>query len=287
MGAYGDGTLATAGIGRYLTKAMNLPQSTVDSTANDLQLLLIREYWNEHIHDLEIATEPVGSAEFFRELDEYRFEKLSYLPTAVDFSAYGGKQLLEVGCGVGTDLVHFARGGAIVTGVDLSEVSVDLARQNFRHNLLTGNLQVMNGEALAFEDGSFDAVYCHGVLGYTANAPNMVNELHRVLRPGGQAIMMVYNKYSWLNALSKVMNVGLEHEDAPVLEKYSIWGFRKLLGPFARIHILPERFPVRTRLHHGLKATLFNDLFVRVFNTMPKTLVRPTGWHLMAFATKS
>ena len=83
------------------------------------------------------------------------------------------------------------------------------------------------------------------------------------------------------------MNVELEHEDAPVLEKYSIWGFRELLGPFSQTRILPERFPVKTQLHHGLKATLFNDLFVRVFNTMPKTLVRPTGWHLMAFATKS
>ena len=174
--------------------AMTLPQSAVDSTANDLKLSQIRDYWNEHIHDLEIATNPVGSAEFFRELDDYRFEKLSYLPTIIKFSAYRGKQFLEVGCGVGTDLVHFARGGAIVTGVDLSEVSVSLARQNFRHSQLTGNLQVMNGEALTFEDRSFDVVYCHGVLGYTASATNMVNEIHRVLRPGGQAIMMVYNK---------------------------------------------------------------------------------------------
>lgn len=287
MGADGDGTLAAAGIGHYLTMAITLPQFTVSSTTNNFQLSLIRDYWNEHIHDLEIATKPVGSAEFFRELDEYRFEKLNYLPTIIDFSAYRGKQLLEVGCGVGIDLVHFARGGAIVTGVDISEVSVDLARQNLQHNQLTGNLQVMNGEALAYEDRSFDTVYCHGVLGYTSNAAKMVNELHRVLRPGGQAIMMVYNKYSWLNALSKVMKVELEHEDAPVLEKYSIRGFRILLEPFAQVRILPERFPVRTRLHHGLKATLYNDLFVRGFNMLPKAMIRPTGWHLMAFATKS
>ena len=287
MGIDGLRTLAAARAGRYLSVAMNLPQFTNNLAANDLLISQIRDYWNDHIHDLEIATQPVGSAAFFRELDAYRFEKLSYLPDLVDFSAFSGKELLEVGCGAGIDLVRFARGGANVTGVDLSEVSIDLARQNLRHNQLTGNLQVMNGEALTYEDSTFDVVYCHGVLGYTASAPRMVSELHRVLRPDGQAIMMVYNKYSWLNALSKVMSVGLEHEDAPVLEKYAIVEFRELLAPFAQIRIIPERFPVKTRLHHGLKGTLFNDLFVGTYNALPRALVRPTGWHLMAFATKN
>jgi ubiquinone/menaquinone biosynthesis C-methylase UbiE len=234
-----------------------------------------------------MTTYPAGSAEFFQELDDYRFEKLNYLLALVDFSEYSGKQLLEVGCGLGTDLVHFAQGSADVTGVDLSDVSIDLARQNFAHNQLSAKLQVMNGEALAYNDNSFDVVYCHGVLGYTANPKKMVYEIYRVLKPGGKAIIMVYNKHSWLNALSKLMKVRLEHEDAPVLEKYSIAEFRKLLNPFTQIQIIPERFPVRTRLHHGMKGRLFNDIFVGIYNTLPRTLTRPTGWHLMAFALKS
>lgn len=99
--------------------------------------------------------------------------------------------------------------------------------------------------------------------------------------------MMVYNRHSWLNALSKVMKVGLEHEDAPVLRKYTIGEFRDLLRPFAKVQIIPERFPVRTRLHGGLKATLYNDVFVNMFNLLPRRLVRPLGWHLMAFTKKS
>jgi ubiquinone/menaquinone biosynthesis C-methylase UbiE len=75
----------------------------------------------------------------------------------------------------------------------------------------------MNGEALDFEDNSFDIVYAHGVLQYTANPTKMAAEIYRVVKTGGQAILMVYNKYSWLNLLSKVMQVSLEHEDAPVL----------------------------------------------------------------------
>lgn len=253
---------------------------------NGVLLETIRLYWNEHIHDLEIATEPVGTAGFFRELDQYRFDKLRYLPQLLNFPSYRGRKLLEVGCGAGIDLVRFARDGAIVTGVDLAETSIELARQNFAHAGLTAELCVMNGEALEFADDTFEVVYAHGVLQYTADAQKMVDEIYRVLRPGGQAICMVYNKYSWLNALSKLMKVELEHQDAPVLQKYSVGELKKLLRPFRQVRIVPERFPIETRLHQGLKARLYNQLFVRAFHLLPRALVRPTGWHLMAFAHK-
>ena len=261
-------------------------KGSMEKVEGDLLLEAVRTYWNEHIHDLEIAKQPVGSLGFFEELDEYRFDKLRYLPQLVDFDGYAGKRLLEVGSGVGIDLIRFARGGAQVTGVDLAEVSIELARENFACHGLSADLRVMNGEALEFPDDSFDVVYAHGVLQYTADAGKMVNELQRVLKPGGQAILMVYNKYSWLNLMSNVMNVGLEHQDAPVLNKYSIGEFKRLLRPFEEVQLVPERFPVETRLHHGFKARLYNQGFVKVFNLLPRRLVRPLGWHLMAFATK-
>ncbi len=83
------------------------------------------------------------------------------------------------------------------------------------------------------------------------------------------------------------MKVELEHEDAPVIRTYSIKEFKQMLRPFASVKIVPERFPVPSRLHHGLKATLYNKLFVGLFNSLPRAWVRPLGWHLMAFATKS
>ncbi len=246
----------------------------------------IREYWNEHIHDLKIAKHPVGTKEFFDELDEYRFDKLRYLPQLVDFNSYRNKKLLEVGCGVGIDLVRFARGGAIVTGIDLAEVSIELARKNFELNGLEGELLVGNGEALEFEDNSFDVVYAHGVLQYTANPQLMINEIHRVVKPGGEVIIMVYNRFSWLNFLSQTLGVALEHEDAPVLRKFSKKEFQNLLENFSEVRIIPERFPVKSRLHQGVKALFFNYIFVPVFNLIPRFITRPTGWHLMAFAKK-
>jgi ubiquinone/menaquinone biosynthesis C-methylase UbiE len=247
----------------------------------------IQRYWNERIHDLEMTEHPVGTREFFDDLDDYRFDKLHYLPRLVDFAAYRGRTLLELGCGIGTDLVRFAQGGAIVTGVDLSSTAIELARRNFElQGVTAAELRVANAESLPFADASFDVVYGHGVVQYTADASRLIREGHRVLKPGGEAIFMVYNRLSWLNGLSKLMKVPLEHEDAPVLKKYSIAEFRHLLAPFAEVRIVPERFPVKSRLHKGWKGVAFNTMFVGTFNALPRAWVRPLGWHLMAFCRK-
>ena len=247
----------------------------------------IQRYWNTRIHDLEMTSHPVGTLAFFDDLDDYRFDKLHYLPQLVDFGGFAGESLLEVGCGIGTDLVRFAKGGAKVIGVDLSQTAIDLAAKNFAlHGVTPVELRVANGEALPYADGAFDHVYGHGVIQYTADPAQLIRECHRVLKPGGTGIFMVYNRVSWLNALSKVMKVALEHEDAPCLRKFSIAEFRTLLAPFKDVRIVPERFPVKSRLHGGWKGWAFNTCFVGTFNALPRSWVRPLGWHLMAFTRK-
>jgi ubiquinone/menaquinone biosynthesis C-methylase UbiE len=246
----------------------------------------VRAYWTRHIHDLEITRHPVGSRGFFEDLDQYHFEKLHHLLRLVDFDGYRGRMVLEVGCGAGVDLARFARGGAEVTGVDLTDSAIQLARMNFEQQGLTGRFEVADGEHLPFPDNTFDLVYAHGVVQYTANPQRLVGECRRVLKPGGQAVFQVYNRISWLNALSKLMKVGLEHDDAPVLLKFSATEFRRLLSDFREVNIVAERFPVKSRLHSGWKGAVFNGLFVGAFNTLPRGLVRPFGWHLLAFCRK-
>jgi SAM-dependent methyltransferase len=246
----------------------------------------VREYWERHIHDLEITRHEVGSRGFFDDLDEYHFEKLHHLLRLVDFNGYRNRAVLEVGCGAGVDLARFARGGARVTGIDLAQSAIELARANFSQQGLSGDLRVANGEALPFPDESFDLVYAHGVVQYTSDPRRLVMECWRVLKPGGRAIFQVYNRISWLNALSKVMKVGLEHDDAPVLAKFTIGEFRQLLSGFREVQIVPERFPVRSRLHGGWKGAVYNGMFVGTFNAVPRPLVRRFGWHLLAFCLK-
>ena len=201
----------------------------------------------------------------------------------MDFNGYAGRRVLEVGCGAGVDLVRFARGGARATGVDVADAAIALARENLGHQAPDATLCVADGERLPFPDDTFDFVYAHGVVQYTANDRALVDECRRVVKPGGIVFFQVYNRVSWLNALSKVMKVGLEHEDAPVLRKYSPGEFRRLLSGFASVRFVPERFPVKSRLHKGWKGTLYNTFFVGTFNAIPRPLVRRFGWHLLAF----
>jgi 2-polyprenyl-3-methyl-5-hydroxy-6-metoxy-1,4-benzoquinol methylase len=246
----------------------------------------LRGYWNGHIHDMSIVRHPVGTQGFFEDLREYRFDKQRYLPSVVDFSAYKNKRLLEVGCGVGIDLIQFAKHGAHVTGIDLSEQAIQLAEKNFELSGLKGDLRIMDGEDLGFSAGTFDVVYAHGVLPYTGDVQRMTREIHRVLKPGGEAILQLYNRRSWLYLLSKIMSVKLEHEDAPAFHTHSLGELKGLLTPFKKTQIIVERFPVKTRLHGGFKGFFYNVLFVGIFNAVPRPLVRRFGWHFLAKAIK-
>jgi SAM-dependent methyltransferase len=246
----------------------------------------IRAYWDAHIHDVAITSHPVGSPGFFADLDHYHFEKLHHLVRLVDFAGLGGRRVLDVGCGPGVDLARFAAAGAVATGVDASRTAIELARQNASQRQLPAALAVADGEALPFPAASFEYVFAHGVVQYTADPARLVREVRRVLVDGGTALLQVYNRRSWLNALSKLMKVDLEHADAPVLRRYTHDEFRGLLDGFSDVRLVTERFPVRTRLHKGWKGALFNHVFVGAFNALPRALTGRLGWHLIAVCRK-
>jgi SAM-dependent methyltransferase len=260
----------------------------VPSPQADLKINLddVRSYWNAHIHDFEISSHAPGTPGFFKELDAYHFEKLHHLPRLVDFAAYRGQKVLDVGCGVGVDLARFVRHGAIGFGIDISERALDLAKRHFEIEGLEADLRMGSGEAMPYDDATFDFVFAHGVVQYTVQPERLVAECRRVLKPGGRALFQVYNRISWLNLLSWVLRTPLEHEDAPVLLKYTIKEFQELLHGFSSVEIVTERFPVRSRLHRGVKGALYNTFFVGAFNALPRSATRRFGWHLLGFCQK-
>jgi len=258
-----------------------------DAVASDLhQARRVRAYWDAHIHDLAITRHEVGSPGFFADLDEYHFEKLHHLRRLVEFDGPEGRRVLDVGCGTGVDLVHFARGGAAAIGIDVSEAAIRLAAANLGLQRVAAHLVVGDDQALPFADATFDYVFAHGVVQYTADDRRLVEECRRMLKPGGKAFVQVYNRVSWLSALSRVMRVDLEHADAPVLRTYTHASFRRLLDGFSRVHLVTERFPVKSRLHGGWKGALFNGLFVEAFNALPRRWVSRFGWHLIAICAR-
>src|SRR5579863_10731737 len=102
----------------------------------------VRTYWDSHIHDLAVSTHAPGSPGFFADLDAYHFEKLHHLLRLVDFAAWRDRDVLDVGCGAGVEVVRFAQAGARITGVDASPKAVALASENVRQHRLTARLDV-------------------------------------------------------------------------------------------------------------------------------------------------
>jgi len=198
------------------------------SESNAILKERVRTFWQTHPCGSKFATAQVGSREFFDLIEAHRYDKESHILKAADFASSGGLRVLEVGCGLGTDGVQFARAGAIYTGVDLTNAAIELARQNFHYQGLKGSFAFADAEQLQLPDLSFDLVYSHGVLHHTPDAERAVLEIHRVLRPGGRAVVMLYHRHSYNYAV----NIRLLRRAGAHLLKWQagLWLVHRLTG---------------------------------------------------------
>ena len=151
-----------------------------------------------------------GTREFFDEVERHRYQEYApWMPRVMGFNAFAGQRLLEVGCGMGTDLLQFARGGARVTGVDLTPRSIETSRHHLELYGQSGDFALTDAENLPFADESFDVAYSNGVLHHTPDTAEAVREIHRVLRPGGLARVMLYHRDSWYYWFEIMLHRGL------------------------------------------------------------------------------
>ena len=157
----------------------------------------VHDFWQANPCGTKFAEGEVGTREFFDAIERHRYQTEWHIPAVVNFQRWRDSDVLEVGCGLGTDAINFARRGAHYTGVDLTEASVELVRRRFELEGITANLRVADAEALPFADSSFDLVYSHGVLHHTPDTQRAINEVHRVLKPAGTAMVMLYHKNSY------------------------------------------------------------------------------------------
>jgi ubiquinone/menaquinone biosynthesis C-methylase UbiE len=171
----------------------------------------VRAFWQEHPCGTKFADVEPGSRRFYELVEEHRYKKEWHIPAAARFAYSKNLRVLEVGCGLGTDGAQFAKAGANYTGIDLTQAAVDLAKQRFDLFQLPGTFRIADAEHLDFADNSFDLVYSHGVLHHTPDTAAAVREIHRVLRPGGQAMVMLYhrNSYNYRVNISMLRRAGV------------------------------------------------------------------------------
>jgi ubiquinone/menaquinone biosynthesis C-methylase UbiE len=233
--------------------------------------------------------------DWFLEVEAHRYKEYApWMPTVMEFDLHAGERVLEVGAGMGTDLAQFAKHGALVTDVDLSAGHLEHARENFRLRGLEGRFVHHDAESLPFDDGEFDLVYSNGVIHHSPNTARIVDEIHRVVRPGGRTIVMVYAEHSLHYWKTLVGQLGLRQG---MLDRWSVGEImsrhvelsannaRPLVKVYTprRLRQLFHRFEDITIAHRQLTA----PELPRALRWMPVGVAgRLMGWNLIVKARK-
>jgi len=241
----------------------------------------------------------VGSREFFDEVERHRYQEYApWMREVMGFDDFGGQRLLEVGCGMGTDLLQFARGGAKVTAVDLTPRSIETSRRHLELYGQTGEFAIADCERLPFADESFDVAYSNGVLHHTPDTIGAVREIQRVLKVGGQARVMLYYRGSWAYWSQIVLRYGILRGEflrgtsandimskyvefnagggRPLVKAYSRREARSLFANFSRVEITIEQ----------LMRSEFYFLGRLIPERMFRALRRTAGWNVIISAQK-
>jgi SAM-dependent methyltransferase len=146
---------------------------------------------------LENASDGPLTADEFAGIRSSRYRRESHLETVAGFTDHGGKLVVEVGCGIGIDGSRFVEGAARYVGVDQSDVAVRTARWSFDMLGLKGAVVEGDATALPIASASVDFVYSNGVLHHIPDTAGAVREIHRILRPGGRCLVMLYHRSSF------------------------------------------------------------------------------------------
>jgi len=285
----------------------------------------VRTFWQAHPCGTKFSDAEIGTREFFERIEAHRYEKEWHIPAAANFANTRGLRVLEIGCGLGTDGAQFAKAGADYTGVDLTNAAIELARKRFELFGLTGKFQVADAENLNFPDELFDVVYSHGDLHHTPDIDAAVQEIHRDLKPGGRAIVMLYHRGSYnyrigirvlrragagllktdtgiklINVLTGEPTEALQERAAMMRATNGEISADQLLNestdgagnPLARVYSRREAQQLFKEFSKvELRAYFLNKRFIPIVgNLLPRSiesaLASRWGWHLWIYATK-
>jgi 2-polyprenyl-3-methyl-5-hydroxy-6-metoxy-1,4-benzoquinol methylase len=167
----------------------------------DIPIERVQGYWNARPCNIRHSPKQVGTKEYFDEVEARKYMVESHIPGFADFKRWQGKKVLEIGCGIGTDTMNFARHGANVTAVDLTEKSLEVARQRAEVFGLQDRVRFIQANAEELSSyvpvETYDLVYSFGVIHHTPHPERVIEELRKYVKPGGTVKIMVYNRWSW------------------------------------------------------------------------------------------
>ena len=270
-------------------------------TFDKVPVASVQNYWNNRPCNIRHSPKQVGTREYFDEVEARKYLVESHIPRFAEFERWKGKKVLEIGCGIGTDTINFARHGAQVTAVDLTEKSLEVARQRAKVFGLDDKITFYQANAEKLSETvpvqEYDLVYSFGVIHHTPHPENVLEEIRKhYLKPDSTVKIMVYNRWSW-----KVLWILFAYG------KGQFWKWNRLVADYSEAETgCPVTYSYSrtagTQLleDHGLRVTdvMVDHIFafeipeyvqyrykkVWYYRWMPKFLFRALelafGWHL-------
>lgn len=244
----------------------------------------VRDYWNRRPCNIRHSTAPIGTREYFDQVEARKYMVEPHIPLFSEFEKWEGKKVLEIGCGIGTAAVSFAKAGAKYTGVELSEESLSLARKRFAVYGLEGRFFLGNAEELSsfVPSETFDLVYSFGVIHHSPHPETIVRQVRQYLAPDSEFRLMLYAKNSWKNIM---VEAGFDQPEAqsgcPIAFTYAQDEVRTLLKDFEMLSLTQDHiFPYVVE-----KYLQYEYEFQPWFEAMPKEMFRALeqalGWHTL------
>ena len=264
----------------------------------------VKDYWNARPCNVRHSPAEVGTEEYFNQVEARKYFVEPHIPGFAEFERWRGKKVLEIGCGIGTDTINFARAGATVTAVDLSAESLKLANKRAdvfglgdRINFIEANAERLSEFV---KPDAYDLIYSFGVIHHSPRPQEIVDQIRRHFVSSGSTLkLMVYNRYSWkvwwMLLQEKLRfwdldNIIAKHSEAqtgcPITYSYSRRSVKDLIGDGFNIdeifvdHIFPYQIPKYVKYEYE-KEWYFRMLPTGVFRSIERTL----GWHLCVTAT--
>lgn len=260
----------------------------------------VRAYWNRRPCNIRHSNKPVGTRAYFDEVEARKYFVEPHIPGFAEFERWRGKKVLEIGCGIGTDSINFARAGAHVTVIDLSDESLELCKERFQVFGLKAHFYAGNAEHLSeiVPPEKYDLIYSFGVIHHTPHPEQVFEQLKQYCKPGTELRIMLYTKWSWKvfwiilgygkGAFWRTDELVRTYSEAqtgsPITYYYSFNGVRHLMHDFDVTKIRKDHiFPYQIA-----KYVKYEYAWVWYFRWMPMPLFRwlehRLGWHTLIWA---
>jgi SAM-dependent methyltransferase len=258
----------------------------------------VRDYWDKRPCNIRHSPRPVGSRPYFDDVEARKYRVEPHIPAFAEFEAWNGARVLEIGCGIGTDTINFARNGAQVTAVDLSGESLKVARDRVAVFGLEPYIDFYQGSAedlLSFlPTEEYDLIYSFGVLHHTPHPRKAFQQLACYANKWTTLKLMVYNKVSaktlgltkgrfWRDDLVAIQSEA--QTGCPVTYTYTPKSITKALTPWWSVYMteVDHIFPYKIDAYKDYTYERHWWAKLPGFARAEKVL----GWHLMVEAILS